>query len=121
VADRAEVRWLLAHALAMVAPSALEAFPLTPAEAGSLGCPVILSDIPAHREVAGDHATYVPVGDIDGLAGAIGNAVDRPSRRKPWTLRQTWESNARALAAVFDELTGAQHPPRVARRTSERL
>jgi glycosyltransferase involved in cell wall biosynthesis len=120
VADRAEVRWLLAHALAMVAPSALEAFPLTPAEAGSLGCPVILSDIPAHREVAGDHATYVPVGDIDGLARAIGKVVDRPPRRKPWTLRETWESNARALAAVFDELTGTPSRPRTTRRAGER-
>ena len=31
----------------MVSMSALEAFPLTPGEAGSVGCPLVLSDIPA--------------------------------------------------------------------------
>jgi glycosyltransferase involved in cell wall biosynthesis len=105
VVDRRQVRWLLAHAAAMVAPSALEAAPLTPAEAGSVGCPVIVSDIAAHREVAGDHAIYVRVGDADGLTAAISQAVHRPPARSCWSWRRTWEESARDLAGVFDDLT----------------
>jgi glycosyltransferase involved in cell wall biosynthesis len=107
IADRRQVRWLLANSLAMVAPSALEAAPHTPAEAGSVGCPAILSDISAHREMAGDHATYVPVGDIAGLAAAISGVVDRPPARVRWNWRRTWEDNARDLAGVFDDLTSS--------------
>ena len=40
VEDRAEVQWLLETAVALVITSELEAFPLTPAEAGSAGCPL---------------------------------------------------------------------------------
>jgi len=104
VVDRRQVRWLLAHAAAMVAPSALEAAPHTPTEAGSLGCPVIVSDIPAHREAAGDHATYVGVGDVEGLSDAIAAVVRQPPARLRWSWRRTWEDNARDLAEVFDDL-----------------
>jgi glycosyltransferase involved in cell wall biosynthesis len=115
VVDRREVRWLLTHAAAMVAPSSLEAAPHTPTEAGSLGCPVIASDIAAHREMAGDHAIYVRVGDIDGLTAAVAAAVDRPPARTRWNWRRTWEDNARDLAGVFDELS-AVPGRRLARR-----
>lgn len=104
ISDPSVLRWLLNHAVAMMAASSLEAFPLTPAEAGSLGCPLVLSDIPAHREVAGDHATYVPVGDIDGFARAVWLATVAPPPRRPWTWPVTWEQNAARLADVFDEV-----------------
>jgi glycosyltransferase involved in cell wall biosynthesis len=105
VVDRRHVRWLLSHAAAMVAPSALEAAPHTPTEAGSLGCPVIVSDIAAHREVAGDHAIYVRVGDVEGLTAAVAAVVHRPPARARWSWRRTWEDNARDLAGVFDDLS----------------
>lgn len=104
VSDPSVLRWLLTHAVAMVAASSLEAFPLTPAEAGSLGCPLVLSDIPAHREVAGDHAVYVPVGDINGFARAMRSAALAPPPRLPWTWPVSWEENAAQLADVFDEV-----------------
>lgn len=110
VSDRPVVRWLLANAAAMVAPSALEAFPLTPAEAGSVGCPVILSDIAAHREVAGDDAeAYVAVGDDDALVAAIRAVVAAPPPRRRWTWDRSWDRNADELANVFEDLhtTGA--------------
>ncbi len=100
--DRLEVlRWLVAHGLAMVATSALEAHPHTPAEAGALGCPLVLSDIPPHRETATDHPyAYVPVGDIQALAGALaGVVVD--GDRTPWAWPISWDDHARQLIGVW--------------------
>jgi glycosyltransferase involved in cell wall biosynthesis len=98
--DRGELRWLLEHAAALVAPSLLEAHPLTPAEAGALGCPLVLSDIAAHREVAGEHATYVSPGDVAALRTAL-LQVGAERRPAPWTWPVTWEDNAAQLADVL--------------------
>jgi glycosyltransferase involved in cell wall biosynthesis len=57
---------LLSGAQALIAPSTVEGFGLPVAEALSLGVPVIASDIPAHREVAGNCAVYADV--IDGIS-----------------------------------------------------
>lgn len=45
---------LLTHARALVLPSLLEGFPLAPLESLSAGRPVLLSDIPPHRELLGE-------------------------------------------------------------------
>lgn len=110
VTDRRQVRWLLEHARVMVSSASLEAHPLTPAEAGSLGCPLILSDIPAHREVAGAHATYVRAGSLAALVTAFAALGDPPSGgRDPaatWEWPVTWDDNARALAEVLRAVGG---------------
>lgn len=46
------------HAHALVAPSLYEGFGLPPLEAMAAGCPVVVSDIPAHREICGEAALY---------------------------------------------------------------
>ena len=101
--DRPEVlRWLVAHAVAMVATSALEAHPHTPAEAGALGCPLVLSDIAPHRETATDHAySYVPVGDVETLATVLRGVVTEGDRT-PWTWPVTWDDHARQLIGVWE-------------------
>jgi glycosyltransferase involved in cell wall biosynthesis len=40
------------------------------------GVPVVASDLPVTREVLGDAATFVGVGDVDALAGALAAALD---------------------------------------------
>jgi|SRR5271170_313117 len=52
------LRRLIAHAKALLMPSFAEGFGLPVIEALALGTPVIASDLPAHREVAGDLAIY---------------------------------------------------------------
>jgi glycosyltransferase involved in cell wall biosynthesis len=49
---------LYSSATAFVYPSIYEGFGLPPLEAMACGCPVALSDIPAHREVCGETAIY---------------------------------------------------------------
>jgi glycosyltransferase involved in cell wall biosynthesis len=58
-----------AGAFAMV--SSMEGQPIAVLEALSYGCPLILSDIPAHREIAPAGTRFVAVGDVSDLAGAF--------------------------------------------------
>jgi glycosyltransferase involved in cell wall biosynthesis len=59
---------LYTHAGLFVLPSSHEGQPIAALEAISYRCPVVLSDIPAHREIATSSAELVPVGDVGTLA-----------------------------------------------------
>jgi glycosyltransferase involved in cell wall biosynthesis len=56
-----------------VSTSLGEGLPVAVMEAMASGCPVILSDIPPHRELAdgADFIPFVPVGDVNGFAREI--------------------------------------------------
>jgi glycosyltransferase involved in cell wall biosynthesis len=58
--SRGEVKALYRRAVALVFPSMLGPNSLPSQEAAVLGCPVIISDLPGHREQLGDGAWYVP-------------------------------------------------------------
>jgi glycosyltransferase involved in cell wall biosynthesis len=89
-----------AHAL--VFPSDDEGFGLPPVEALACGTPVVASDIPVLREVLGDRATFVAVGDVDGLLAAA-TAAKRPAPAPPaWT----WADAARATWQVYSDAGG---------------
>jgi len=102
--DRGQLRWAFEHASALVSMSVLEAFPLTPAEAGSVGCPLVLSDIPPHREVTLGHATFVAPGAVAELADVLAEGQFVPGS-KPWEWPVTWAENARALRSLFGEVS----------------
>lgn len=104
IRDRAQMKWLYQNAMAMVSMSTLESLALTPLEARSLGCPVVLSDISAHREMTRGEALFVVPGDWAHLASTLDRVVYRqqPSRN-PWTWPHTWEDNAQELLALFYE------------------
>jgi len=79
---------LLRGASALLAPSTVEGFGLPVAEALSLGVPVIASDIRAHQEAGGSHATYIDA--IDGLrwTSAIRDFAEAGSARRTWAALQ---------------------------------
>jgi len=101
--SRPNVVWLLKHAAIAVSCSTVEAFPLTIVEAGATGCPLLLSDIPSHREVAGEHAQYVPSGNVAALSAALRRLPASP-KREPWTWGRSWADNAKDLGRVIDTL-----------------
>lgn len=102
VTDRRDISWLLHHAQGYVSSSSLESFGLVTLEAGSAGCPLVLTDIPAHREVAGNHARYVPVGDLAAMATALHEvATSEHVDRTPWTWPISWDDHARRLVEVL--------------------
>jgi glycosyltransferase involved in cell wall biosynthesis len=103
VADRGQLRWALERASALVSMSLLEAFPLTPGEAGSLGCPLVLSDIPPHREVTRGNATFVTPRCVAELADVLADASEWVPGSRPWQWPVTWNDNARALRDVLEQ------------------
>lgn len=117
VTDRGAMRWLYEHAEAFVSLSELEAYPLPPTEAGAVGCPIVLSDLPVHHEVAGDHATYVTLGDHRAAVDALRRVHQDPPAREPWSPGGTWDDNACALAVVLRR-AAATRP--IASRTAAR-
>jgi glycosyltransferase involved in cell wall biosynthesis len=65
-----------------VMPSLAEGLPIALVEALGSGAAVVASDIPEHRQVAGDDAiAYVPAGDPSRLATMLSAVADDPVRR----------------------------------------
>ena len=69
------MQWCYRHCALLVAPSTVEGFGLPVAEALLAGCRVICSDIPAFREVGGEHCEYIRLGP--GAEGAFVKALQR--------------------------------------------
>lgn len=111
-ATREQVANLYGRADLYVSASVLEAFPLTPLEAMTFSVPCVLSDIPAHREVAGAAATYFDVGVAASLVSAVGKAQDERQtlrERGHGRLREfSWEKHVEALLEEFSAAAGDQ-------------
>ncbi len=80
-----EIPYLFSHAQAFVFPSYTEGFGLPPLEAMQCECPVIVSDIPAHRWVMGDAALYCDPYNSDSIYQAMAQlciAADSNERKQ---------------------------------------
>src|SRR5919199_1461961 len=109
-----EVDALYRGASALVLPSRYEGFGFTPLEAMARGCPVLASDIPALREVSGDGALLLPLGDEDVWAEAIRRVLaddelrsDLRRRGGETVARYSWEEAARGVCRVFAAVLGS--------------
>jgi glycosyltransferase involved in cell wall biosynthesis len=78
----ADLAQLYVRAVACVFPTLYEGFHLPPLDALSLGVPVVVSDIPVHREVLGDAALYFPVRDVPALGEQIRELITKPKLRE---------------------------------------
>jgi glycosyltransferase involved in cell wall biosynthesis len=72
----AELVQLLHGAIALIFPSLVEGFGLPVLEAMALGTPVVVSDVPALREVAGDAALVFDPYRPESLAAALTSVLD---------------------------------------------
>jgi len=107
---------LYTHARLFVLPSSPEGQPIAVLEAASFGLPVILSDLPAHREITLARARYFKVGDIAALSAHLAAMFAAPVvekldavERARLMARHDWHNIAqRTLAVYFDALSGTK-------------
>jgi glycosyltransferase involved in cell wall biosynthesis len=106
--DDARLDGLYRNAVATVLPSRREGFGFTPLEAMARDCPVLASDLPALREVLGDGAMLLPIGERDawvqGLQRIAGDETLRAalrSRGRAVAGRYSWERTARSLCELL--------------------
>jgi glycosyltransferase involved in cell wall biosynthesis len=98
----AELQWCYQHCVALLAPSLTEGFGLPLAEAFMVGCPIVCSDIPAHRELADETCRLIPFGPhaVEAYCIAIRNALAQP-RPRPKPLPHL---SSRSVGASFLDL-----------------
>ena len=107
-----EVVGRIATALAFVSFSSYEGFGMPPLEAAALGTPVIVSDIPAHREVLGGLRGVHFAADEEQLVMLLRAAARHElSRPVPSDVarRHDWNRVAERYLEVFDLVAGVPH------------
>lgn len=94
-------------ASALVYPSLIEGFGIPPLEAIACGTPVIASNIPVLREVLGDSAFFISIGDVESWRKAFSAIRDANEIQKFRNLREpllqkwTWERSAERLISAI--------------------
>ncbi|HEV8693290.1 MAG TPA: glycosyltransferase [Lysobacter sp.] len=92
----------MAHATVCVSVSRFEGHPNVVIEAAAAGCPLVLSDIPAHRELFDERsAALVPIDSPPRIAEAVLETLHDPARARERATR------ARVIAAEWDLATAA--------------
>ncbi|HSL09060.1 MAG TPA: glycosyltransferase family 1 protein [Pseudonocardiaceae bacterium] len=110
--DEADLRCVVAGATALVLPSRDEGFGLPVLEAMATGVPVVCSDLPALREIAGGLATLVPPEDPATLATALASVDEAgcdpvgAAARQAHAARYTWHACAEATVRAYREACG---------------
>jgi len=101
---------LISGAAAYINVSVEEGFGLTVLEAMACGTSVIISDIPAHREIGSTYCVYVNPHDTPGIAAAIRDVLLQPERggitepAKDYANSFSWEKTARETLDIFTSL-----------------
>jgi glycosyltransferase involved in cell wall biosynthesis len=97
----------------LVVPSRWEGFGLPVLEAMAAGCPVVVSDVPALREVGDDAVQAFPVGDSLTLARLLDLVVSDQSLRQAMSERGrrraaafSWDESAASLWELYSSLAG---------------
>lgn len=104
--DETEYTRLLGRAAALLTASRAEGYGLPLVEAMAAGTPVVCSDLPIFREVAGNGASFAAPDDDAGFATAV-RALEDPVRRRAQVLaalarvrKWSWEDSAQTLVEV---------------------
>ena len=93
---------LYSNSLGFINASLNEGFDIPSMEACQTGASLILSDIPVHREIHGDHAIYFKTEPVS-LTNAL-NAFTKTSRRNEANVRLHGGMNPATLAEVLKEI-----------------
>ena len=112
----ADLAGLYARASAFAFLSEYEGFGLTPLEALAANVPIVVLDTPVAREVYGEAAQYVTVGDVRGTADILTRLLRDPRSAEPLMqhapevlARCSWESCASATLEAIEGIL-RRHP-----------
>lgn len=101
---------LYSGAYAVANPSLAEGFGLPAVEAAACGAPVLLSDIPAHRETLGGAAVFFPARSATALATELNSLLQDRALRDAMAAKcfqavagLTWDASADALRDLLRE------------------
>lgn len=93
---------LLTHCLCYCLPSSHEGLPIALLEAMSYGVKVIVSDIPANKEVGLPDSDYFPVGNVEALAEKLREVMARPIGHVNYDMRKyDWEKIADQVVEIY--------------------
>ncbi len=106
----AELFGLYKNAAATIVPSFMEGFSLTTVEAMSTGSPVVVSDIPVHREICRDGAIYFNPEEVNDIKQKINFVFSLvPSSRKELieegekqAKKFSWSKMARETLEIYE-------------------
>jgi glycosyltransferase involved in cell wall biosynthesis len=106
-----ELCTLYNQAAGFVYPSLKEGFGIPVLEAMACRCPMLLSDIPVFREVAGSLAHYMDPMDVDSMTGGLDRLVATartqilPETQTRTTLdRFSWDRCSREILSVYEKV-----------------
>jgi glycosyltransferase involved in cell wall biosynthesis len=106
-----ELAYLYNMATFFIYPSLYEGFGLPPLEAMACGTPVLLSNIPVHREIYGDAAYYFDPMNVDDIAASMMKTLGDTSLRRDLANSSiikakqfSWERSAEEHLQVFKEV-----------------
>ena len=96
---------LLTNCLCYCLPSSHEGLPIALLEAMSYGVKVIVSDIPANKEVGLPESDYFPVGNVDALEEKLKAVIGQPLQHIDYDMKKyDWEKIADQIKDVYSEL-----------------
>lgn len=97
---------LLSNAHYYVLPSSHEGLPIALLEAMSYKLPVIVSDIPANKEIGLAEDIYFPVGNIEVLTDKLQRAIDKPFSRIEYDMEKyNWNMIAEQITNIYNSLS----------------
>ncbi len=108
-----QLRWLYEHCAAYIFPSLSEGFGLPGLEAMAHGAPVVSSNATCLPEIYGDGAHYFDPTDVEAMAKAIGEVLDKPALRsklidagKKQVKKYSWRRMAEQTLGVYKRALG---------------
>lgn len=94
---------LLTNAMGYCLPSSHEGLPISLLEAMSYRLPVIVSDIPANKEVDLDDKCYFRCGDVEQLASCLKQLVEKPMQRIDYDMsKYDWDGISKQTRTVYE-------------------
>jgi len=101
-----QLKWLYGNARLTIQSSFYEGFSLVPVESLAFGTPVLVSDIPVHREILGNKASYFDPRDPLDLERKLDATLNSTAQPEAVATAFDFKESARLWHLLIDRLSG---------------